>query len=456
MNGMPKIQAKTSSETISVMRYVSVDSHMYESKFAIKITKDKTGICENMHIVNLDDMNLEFIKSDIVKCDTIQEISMENNNLKSMPSHILNNVPRLACLNLRRNKINLYNVDSVSMKHDYLRVLNLSNQGKFSNEFAIHHSRELEDATEEVDDIYNNIVFNSSGMSLPRLEHLDLSKNDISTLSWDFNTTFPRLTHLYLSNIYADSVEPSLFQKIPASLRYLYLENNQFRNLTLRNLVDVRAIYLDGNTKLKNIEISSSGLQVLSLSNCLELQYIELNTPYLQELDLTKNNLHTMSAFHFENYQALQILLLDGNRLLEIPILKMQRLVELSLNYNMIRHVPSNSLLYLISLKKLSLRGNNIEGIHSDAFLGLRKLEYLDLSANRLRTLPSNWILPMMALQCLNLASNQFASISDIPIAYSLDSHNYLKHLLVKDNKFFSISTLHLAHLPPDINVHMA
>jgi len=429
---------------------------MYESKFAIKIMKNKPEICGNIHVVNLNDMNLKFIKSDIVKCDTIQEISMENNNLKNIPSHILDNVPRLTCLNLCRNNINLYNVDSVSMKHDYLRVLNLSNQGKLSNEFVIHRPRELEDATDEIDDIYNNIIFNSSGMSLPRLEHLDLSKNDISTLSWDFNTTFPHLTHLYLNNIYADSVEPSLFQKIPSSLRYLYLENNQFRNLSLRNLIDIKAIYLDGNTKLKSIEIFSSGLQILSLSNCLELQYIDLNTPYLMELDLTKNNLYTMSAFHFENYQALQILLLDGNKLSEIPALKMQRLVELSLNYNMIRHVPSKSLLHLMSLKKLSLRGNNIENIHNDSFLGLRKLEYLDLSANRLRTLPNNWILSMTALQYLNLASNQFANISDISIAYSLDSRNYLKHLLVKDNAFFSVSTMHLAYLPPDINVHMA
>ncbi|EZA54839.1 Insulin-like growth factor-binding protein complex acid labile subunit [Ooceraea biroi] len=290
-------------------------------------------------------------------------------------------------------------------------------------------------------------------MRLPYLEHLDISGYDVSALSWDFNISFPRLTHLYLTNINAERVEPHFFKKIPPSLQVLHLENNRFRNLSLNNLMDITAIYLDGNKHLKNIEISSSKLRTLSFSNCsfTELGYIDLKTPYLEKLDMSNNSLESTSYFRFQNYQTLQILLLNNNKFSEIPLLNLQRLTELSLSYNMIKYILPERFLYLISLQKLSLKGNIIENIESNAFSGLTKLKYLDLSANQLRTLSSDFLLPVISLQFSNVGLRKIGQnfiSSDSIITLSLDKNEIndispgafrkmknLRHLNLSENR---------------------
>lgn len=446
----------TTQQPQNEIKFVSVNSDTHQKRFEIKIAKDEKRQCENTQVINLNDMNIGVINNDIIKSEAIKTISLENNQLQNIPGNIFNYVPHLSCLILRRNRINIYNANKIGIQHYYLRVLDLSKQKDMSYKHIIIPRSEMNDM-EETENVYDHMTFNSSGMNLPNLEHLYLSENDISALLWTFNISFPRLTHLYLTNIYADSLEPTFFDKIPSSLKVLHLEYNQFRNISLKNLMDITAVYLDNNIKLKSIEIFSSKLRILSLSNCFDqLEYVTLNVPYLEQLDLTKNNFYTVTNIHFETYQTLEVLLLDNNKLNEIPFLRLQRLSELSINYNMIKQISSEKFIYLTSLKKLSLRGNEIESIKSDSFLDLKKLEYLNLSENKLRTLPYDWLMPMLSLQYLNFNSNAFANISALGIVHPNDSPNYLKHLFIKNNVFSEISTIDLALLPRNITVYLA
>lgn len=426
--------------TLSNIQLISTDFYNYDKNYNLKILRNEIKKCGNIESLNLDNMNLYIIKNNIVQSNYIKHLSLHNNNLENIYT-ILDRVPYLSCLNLSRNEINIYN-DNI-IRHSHLEILDLSYQ-KIS---------EVRDLKEETNDVYKYMKFNSIGMSLANLQYLDLSGNDISALLWDFNLSFPKLMQLDLININAIELEPTFFDKIPKSLRVIHLENNNLRNLTLQNMAEVIALYLDGNSNLKIINIASKRLKILSLSNCANIGYGIFDLPYLEQLDLSMNNLKSVSNISFEIFPTLRILLLDYNELSYIPLLNvLQLLNELSLNFNMIKNIPPNSFTYFPSLKKLSLKGNKIDRIEKDSFFGLRNLEYLNLSENKLKGLPYDWATSLTNLQYLNVNSNQFTNILDLAINSDLT----LQHLSVKNNLFTKITTLELAQLPNATTIYVA
>lgn len=435
-----------STQYVPHVRIMSVAADKYENIFNIKITiKDEIKNCDNKEYLNLSGMFLKNIQNDIIQSDAIRHISLHDNFLKKVPHTILNHVTHLSCFNLSRNDINLY-VDN-QIQHPHLRVLDLSNQKKAD----VNAISKMEILEEEVENMYMYMYFNSTKMNLPNVEYLDLSGNDISTLLPDFNVSFPKLVRLDLISINAQELEPNFFDIIPRSLNFLHLENNHLHDLELRNVGEITALYLDGNSFVR-LNITSTKLRTLSLSNCMNLNTVFLDMPYLEELDLSKSNLDNTISVPFDMFRALRILLLDYNELLHIPVLNnMQRLNELSLRYNMIEYIEPNTLGYLVSLQKLSLQGNRINRLDKTTFTGLANLQYLDLSENNLNHLPPDWVLPLVKLQYLNLNSNNFASISEMGI-YSLSS---LLHLFVKNNTFSKTTTMEVEPLPNYVTVYL-
>lgn len=428
------------------MQTVSVASEEHEEIFKIKITiEDKIKNCDDKEFLNLNGMFLKNIHSDIVRSSAINHISLHDNFLKKIPHNILNHVPNLACFNLSHNNINLYVNNEI--EHPHIRVLDLGLQRKSDfNDIA-----QLEVFDEEVENVYRNMVFNSTRMRMPSAEYLNLSGNDISSLSNDFNVSFPNLVRLDLTSINALTLKPDFFDVIPRSLRSLHLENNHLRNLTLRDIKDITSLYLDGNAFVQ-FDVASTKLKVLSLSNCMSLNAILFDTPYLEQLDMSRSNLYNAISVTFDMFRALRVLLLDHNKLSYVPVLKnMHWLGELSLRYNTIRHIEPYRFEYLVQLKKLSLRGNEINRLENNTFAGLTNLQYLDLSENQLNYLPPDWTSPLVKLQYLNLNSNHFGNIFDMGI-YSLTS---LLHLFVKNNTFVKITTGEIEPLPNLVTIHL-
>lgn len=430
-------------------RVISVDFDKHDKNYNINLMKNSRKKCGSFESLNLDNMNLRVIKNGIIQSNNIQHISLQNNHLENVYT-ILDHVPNLSCLSLSGNNINIYNGNVI--RHRNLKILDLSYQKTSQSIFYYSSSSEARDLEQDTNDIYRYIIFNNTGISLPNLQYLDLSGNDISALMWNFNTSFPQLIQLDLTNIKAIELEPTFFEKVPKSLRVLHMENNYLHNLTLQNMAEVTALYLDGNQNLRIINIVSKKLKILSLSNCTNLGHGTFDIPYLEQLDLSRNNFQTVSTISFKVFQSLQILLLDYNKLTQIPsISDLQQLNELSLSFNMIRYIPSDIFAYFPSLKKLSLRGNRIENIDKDAFLGLNNLEYLNLSDNKLKLLPYNWATALMSLQYLNANSNQFANVLDIMVTSVIS----LKHLAVYNNTFTEISEAKLSHLPGSTTVYL-
>lgn len=435
------------SQQINI-KSISIYSKQHEKKYDIKITNDEEYRCERKEFLNLDEMNLQTIKNDIIHSDSIHQVSLYKNFLKEVPHNILDQVTYLSCLNLSHNDINLYKDNQI--RHPYLRVLDLSYQ-EMSDTNDLPKLEILEEETEDIHK-YNQMIFNSIKMRLPNLEYLVLSGNDISALLWDFNVSFPKLTRLDLVNINAEDLDLNFFSKVSTSLRVLHLENNYLRNLTLRNTAEITALYLDGNL-LKKLDIISTKLRTLSLSNCTNISLGYFDTPYLEELDLSRNNFYNVLNVYFDMFRSLRILLLDYNKLSHIPLLNnLQQLKELSLSHNMIEYIKPNSFEYLASLKKLSLKGNRIERFEKETFSGLEKLEYLDLSENQLSYLSPDWAVSLIKLEYLNVNSNKFASISEMGI-YAISS---LKHLFVRNNTFTKVTTLEMEPLADYITIYLA
>nr|XP_012219495.1 PREDICTED: chondroadherin-like [Linepithema humile] len=432
------------------IKFISTNGNVENEKYEIKIIKKEDTKCENLETLNLEEMNLRFIKENIIQCNGIRHINLQKNLLEEIPNLTLRNVPYLHCLNMSNNYINLYNI--LYLQHQYLNVLDISYQNtpnEYENMVVIDDIDE--EYTRETEDMYQSLVFNSTGISLPNLKYLDVSGNHISAIAHDFKISFPQLIHLFLININAFTIDEQFFHKIPNSLRFLHLENNKLINLKLKDIANITSLFLDGNP-IENIDITSMKLQILSLSNCTKLNTGTFNTPSLEYLDLSKNNLYSISNIRFEN-ELLQTLLLDYNKLVEVPVLTtITQLSKLSLSYNMIKDISANRFTNLIHLQKLSLKGNGIENIENNAFLGLKKLEYLDLSENSLKKLPSNWYLSLVNLQHLNVNSNNFSTIFDLPIRYI----SSLQHLSIKNNFFNKISTRELDALPNMTTIYLA
>ncbi|KAG5318957.1 LRC15 protein, partial [Pseudoatta argentina] len=394
--GKPTLLEQTSTKTISV------SSKEHEKKFNIKINKEEKDYKNAINeILNLNGMDLKVIKNDIIKSDAIRDIFLSHNSLKKIP-HILDHVIYLSYLNLSHNNINLYEANQIV--HPNLRVLDLSNQ-RVSNVINVIPETEVE-TFEETEDIYKRLIFNTTKIRLPNLEYLNLCGNDISAFPWDFNLSFPKLIRLDLCKINAIELESNFFNKISTSLRTLHLENNYIHNLTLPNIGEITSLYLDGNI-LKTLFINSTKLRILSLSNCTKhLSMGVFGTPYLEQLDLSKNDFSNSFdvTVQFEKFpSSLKVLLLDYNKLSHVPILiHLQWLNELSLCYNMIKFIKPNTFIYLTSLTKLSLKGNKIERLEKENFSGLEKLKYLDLSKNQLSYLPIDWATSLLNLQYLN------------------------------------------------------
>ncbi|KYN38612.1 Leucine-rich repeat-containing protein 40 [Trachymyrmex septentrionalis] len=442
--GKPTLLQQTSTKTISVL------SKEHELRFNIKIINKEEKNYKNAvnEIINFNEMDLKTIKNDIIKSDAIRDIFLSHNSLKKIP-HILDHVTYLSYLNLSHNNINLYEANQIV--HSNLRVLDLSNQRT-----NVILETEME-TFEETEDIYKRLIFNTTKIRLPNLEYLNLCENDLSAFSWDFNLSFPKLIRLDLCKINAIELESNFFYKISTSLRVLHLENNHFRNFTLQNVGEITSLYLDGNI-VETLFINSTKLRILSLYNCTNLSNGIFETPYLEQLDLSRNDFGNRrtdgSIIRFERFpSSLKVLLLDYNKLAYVPILtNLQWLNELSLCYNMIKFIKPNTFMYLTSLTKLSLKGNKIERLEKENLSGLEKVEYLDLSKNQLSYLPIDWASSLLNLQHLNLNSNQFGSISEMGI-YSISS---LKYLFVRNNTFNKITTLEIEPLPDFITIYLA
>ncbi|XP_036373924.1 leucine-rich repeat neuronal protein 3-like [Megalops cyprinoides] len=113
----------------------------------------------------------------------------------------------------------------------------------------------------------------------------------------------------------------------------------------------------------------------------------------ITEIDLSQNNLSSMS---------------------NINLGRLPQLLSLHMEENWIRTLPDNCLVDLTSLQELYINHNLISFIAPGAFLGLRNLLRLHLNSNRLQMINSQWFEATPRLEILMIGENPIIKIQDM------------------------------------------
>ena len=248
-------------------------------------------------------------------------------------------------------------------------------------------SRELNFRYQELGLVNSNLLSNKASIT-----KIDLGHN--------------RLTYLP-AHIFSDTV----------NLKILILDHNMFRKLrkvlyplTNLEMIDLSYNFLRrisknmfvNNTKLSEILLESNlimNLKSKSFKNLINLKKLDLqlnhienvNIPLqhlkpLQSLDLSRNNVYTISQLFYNDNPSLQELQLNFNPVCCLhsqSFEKLHKLEILSLNHCELRRVPSDLFKMNVCLKELHLCSSNII-LTVDLFNSLSNLELLHLACNQI------------------------------------------------------------------------
>ncbi|CAK9822743.1 Leucine-rich repeat-containing G-protein coupled receptor 4 [Anthophora retusa] len=386
--------------------------------------------CPEEETVNLSGLNLPTIPKNFVRSSTIENILLDRNKIRVIPTDAFKFVPKLKCLNLSRNKIPY---ELLTFEQPSLKTLILDYETNY-----LHASDDM-----STDNIWDLSKISSN---FPNLEILSIRGNKVTSVNIP-SESFPQLSTLYLSDNDIQYVDPFIFQNHP-QLRNVHLERNNIESLNLEDVSNLEELYLDRNP-IKYIDVSSlnQSLKVLSVSNC-SLENLNVYSTLLITLDMSRNQIDYIFDNQFQNVSLLENLNLMYNDLTWIPNLSyLKQLKRLFLGYNKISGFLADSIPH--GLKILSLKGNQIKEFYSMGFQDLKTLEELDLSFNKLESLPTYWNEDFKMLRHLNLMSNRFTTIGDMNIGGLTN----LKELCVANNFIGSIDLNSLQTVPQECTV---
>ncbi|ETN75414.1 leucine Rich repeat-containing domain protein [Necator americanus] len=334
----------------------------------------------------------------------LEKLNLEENIFHTLPDALMD-LRNLTHLNLNGNKLTKLNEEAVEGLRDALVELSL--------------------AYNRLKMVPTNLL---NGMS--RLQHLDLSKNNIKSLHrlafGTFDGTGTSLIHLNLAGNQLKVIEdPGVFLYM-TSLAYLDLSYNQLDEIepkTFEKLPGLERLYLQNN-KLKKLPLHASqrmqNLRQLNLDNneIKELpDHLLTSTPHLEHLSIAGNQIHSINdrVFHSSNSKTLKSLNLAGNQISNISsraFQHMDNLQVLKLNNNRIRTIDSMVFAELRNLRHLDLSHNEIIWIHPQAFSSMPVLETLLLDNNQIEKIDRSAFYRINRIETLNLSNNQLKNFS--------------------------------------------
>ncbi|XP_062699906.1 toll-like receptor Tollo [Aedes albopictus] len=290
-------------------------------------------------------------------------------------------------------------------------------------------------------------VFNSE---LSKLEHLDLSQNNMWSLPDGMICPLTKLQYLNLTQNrlrdlsvfhFSASLSTRLSKKCGGSIAILDLSHNNVDNLP-------PAIF-SGLGKLTELRLQNNGLNFIAdraLEGLLSLSKLDIslnrlsNLPpelfseakHIKEIYLQNNSINVLAPGIFSELQQLLVLDLSNNELTSewinpATFKGLSRLILLDLANNKISKLEPSIFRDLFSLQILRLQDNFIETIHEGTFSELTALHTLVISNNRLSNIEYFSFQGLSRLTLLSLDYNRISRIDRVA--------------------FRNLSTLHDLHL---------
>lgn len=297
----------------------------------------------------------------------LTQIHLANNKLYFFPADVIANLQFLECIDLSGNE--LKTIDEL----DFARLPKLKslyvadNQINSISEMAFHNSTQLQilDFSSNKLDRLGERTFEG----LVRIELLNLKNNSFSELP---DTIFERTKLHMLENI---NLAYNSFLNAPLKAlqrQYFFISSVDLSHNNITDIpaddsvmVNIKKLDLSSNPlssdAIKNILEEPKTVRELNLANTGITTINRLELPFLQTLNLTHNNITTITETAFERTTLLEILDLSYNNVTE-------QNVALSKIWSLLRNVEI-----------LNISFNPITAILQQDFEGLQGLRHLSL-----------------------------------------------------------------------------
>lgn len=368
----------------------------------VKVKALMRNVCliSSLRFLGLQGNNITSISKDEMQfCTQLTELDLSNNDLNSVPA-VISSLPGLQFLDLTFNHIksisrvdfaNLTQLRTLQMYSNYISLIedfafkdlkSLKTLMIGSNRLVLngYFKKDLQKLT--ILDLANNkldSVHRGDFESLKSLKNLSLPDNQISFIEAG---SFDGLTNLIFLNLQSNklsrgSIKDSVFSRLP-NLKTLLLNNNY---ISYDNQKPLDHPPFQNLRKLKTLNIFSQGHKGMrylpsnlfkGLRSLEELQAENLNinsldpdtftyTPYLWELDLSRNELLSLTTRIFLPLRVLKTLHLS-----KVGLQSLDFLINANLSKLHLLHVSTNALSVinetlirsLPTLIYLDLRGN--------------------------------------------------------------------------------------------------
>lgn len=345
-------------------------------------------------VLNLANNKITWLPKEMEQLAVLEELYLQNNELNRIGSSLEFTLPNLKVLRLSHNQL-MYCPQKIGMLTK-LRLLDLSNNAITEIPMSIQYLTSLETFNIENNNLttirpeiyhlenlkelcaYNNKISNLNGVVFPpRLERLDLGKNELTYISTFQFAYLENLQYLQLSNNRICFVEEDVFLKHLHTLTELHLASNDLQQLpySIGTLVNLKLLNLSGNQL--NIIPDSIGFLTSLLS-------LYLNSNRLCSLPRSIGNL-----------KSLEYLDLSYNLLTFLPptIGTLDNLLQLKLMYNDLIQLP-RMICSLTNLSVLNVTGNeNIQSPPLDVCQnGIEKIfEYLNSLPCSIEDMEEGW-----------------------------------------------------------------
>jgi Leucine-rich repeat (LRR) protein len=264
------------------------------------------------------------------------------------------------------------------------------------------------------------------------IDLLDLSNNEIRSLSRDVFRGIIKLEQLDLTSNNLERIDAETFKPLENSLVQLKLGRNKIglgsaqdfsnalnnlKNLTVLALVhnEIRVLPdLSKMTSLNDLSLSSNFISSLTDDITKE----SLLPSSLIELNLNENRLSHLTESSFANLKNLKYLSLESNLINSISELAFSSsflLTSISLSKNYLNHIPGKAFFMLNNLQRLDLSSQNqilkqIDNYAFDRYSSNLPIRRIDLSNNRISKIEEKAF-------CSRNRSNPYINVKEIDLA---------------------------------------
>ncbi|NP_001166005.1 carboxypeptidase N-like protein precursor [Nasonia vitripennis] len=474
--------------TLLLLFAIIAIGHCQDSTYFLEPKSEETDydlICNDHNIsINFSELSLNTIKKQFLSSPIITCLDLSSNQIESVDHNAFLNLPNLKYLNMNGNAFKLQ--DIFAYNHMNLETLLLDNNERLPNDY---YGYEGYTSNYYYSDCIHRGMFGQGSNTMyearihstyPKLKKLFI-RNHKTALKFtaDSKANFPSLTHLHLSG---STIAHDNFDWLPNSLQYLDLSGHSLNSFSLRDLKNLKWIYLDNpaskclskvNFKnlinLKYLSLPSNNFNRIShetFAGLASLEFLDLsdnNIRYVEEgcfnsmqnlqfLNLSTNNIEIIQGSTFDKLKNLQTLILKNNLISKFPIIYNEmKLKMLSLSCNYLKTIVRGTFAKMPYLEILHLHGNEITYIDQEAFAGLKNLRILTLSDNKLTSLPNNWLLPMINLERLDLSNNYIIDFGYL----ALSDSSPLQYLYLSNQLEIVRSISLLENVPENVTISL-